>query len=214
VTPPDDSPPDASVATDETTLAAEPAAPADPADAPAPDAPPAPPPPVADSWPADGIVRQPDPRSVPLNQTVGWITTAVLTSGTLLGLVIFWIAADPPRWVILLLAVVAAAAFAGLVWMATRWPAIEHRHSFYVVDAGGLEIRRGVYWRSVITVPRSRVQLTDVSQGPLERSYGLGTLIVYTAGTDHAQVDLPGLDHATALAIRDHLLPRASDDAV
>jgi membrane protein YdbS with pleckstrin-like domain len=59
------------------------------------------------------------------------------------------------------------------------------------VDARGLEIRRGVFWRSVVNVPRSRVQHTDVSQGPLERSYGLGTLIVYTAGTDHAQVNSP-----------------------
>ena len=63
-------------------------------------------------------------------------------------------------------------------------------------------------------MPRSRVQHTDVSQGPLERGYGLGTLVIYTAGTDHAKVDLHGLDHATALAIRDHLLPREGGDAV
>ena len=44
-------------------------------------------------------------------------------------------------------------------------------------------------------VPRSRVQHTDVSQGPLERNHGLGTLVVYTAGTDHAKVELGGLDH-------------------
>jgi membrane protein YdbS with pleckstrin-like domain len=58
------------------------------------------------------------------------------------------------------------------------------------------------------------VQHTDVSQGPLERRYGLGTRVIFTAGTDHARVDLKGLDHATALAIRDHLLPRGGDDAV
>ena len=38
--------------------------------------------------------------------------------------------------------------------------------------------------------------------------------IVYTAGTEHSRVELPGLDHATALSLRDHLLPRGSDDAV
>ena len=170
--------------------------------------------PAADAWPADGVLRQPDPRSVPLNQTVGWITTAFLSAGLMLGLLIFWLAAAPPRWASLLLVLGFVAAVAGLAWTSSRWPAIEHRHTFYVVNAHGLEIRRGVYWRSVINVPRSRVQHTDVSQGPLERSYGLGTLIVYTAGTNHAQVDLAGLDHATALAIRNHLLPRASDNAV
>jgi membrane protein YdbS with pleckstrin-like domain len=58
------------------------------------------------------------------------------------------------------------------------------------------------------------VQHTDVSQGPLERTYGLGTLAIFTAGTDHAQVSLHGLDHGTALRIRDHLLPGESTDAV
>ncbi len=75
-----------------------------------------------------------------------------------------------------------------LYWWAER----EYRHTFYRLDAQGIEIRRGVYWRVVINVPRSRVQHTDVSQGPVERRYGLGTLVIYTAGTDHAKVDLAG----------------------
>ena len=69
-------------------------------------------------------------------------------------------------------------------------------------------------WRSVTHVPRSRVQHTDVSQGPLERRYGLGTLVVYTAGTDHARVSLPGLAWETALALRDELRLDRSDDDV
>jgi membrane protein YdbS with pleckstrin-like domain len=82
------------------------------------------------------------------------------------------------------------------------------------VDGRGIEIRRGVVWRKVINVPRSRVQHTDVSQGPLERVHGLGTLAIYTAGTDHAEVSLHGLDHQTSLRIRDHLLPGETSDAV
>ena len=45
-------------------------------------------------------------------------------------------------------------------------------------------------------------------------AFGLGTLVIYTAGTDHARVELPGLPHTRALAIRDHLLPAGGDDAV
>ena len=66
----------------------------------------------------------------------------------------------------------------------------------------------------VTNVPRSRVQHTDVSQGPLERRYGVGTLVIHTAGTDDAVVTQRGLTHGTALAIRDHLLPREGPDAV
>jgi membrane protein YdbS with pleckstrin-like domain len=71
-----------------------------------------------------------------------------------------------------------------------------------------------VIWRAVSNVPRSRVQHTDVAQGPLDRKYGLGKLIIYTAGTQHSRVELPGLEHQTALAIRDHLLPRQAADVV
>jgi len=90
---------------------------------------------------------------------------------------------------------------------------IDYRHASYRLDEQCLEIRRGVFWRTIVTVPRSRVQHTDVSQGPLERRLGLGTLVVYTAGTDHARVSLGGLEHARALRIREQLLPRG-DDAV
>ena len=63
-------------------------------------------------------------------------------------------------------------------------------------------------------VPRSRIQHTDVSQGPLERRHGLGTLVVYTAGTQHSEVKLHGLEFSIAQRIRTHLLPRDQSDAV
>ena len=72
------------------------------------------------------------------------------------------------------------------MWWAHFWPALAYRYASYVVGPDGLEIRRGVLFRSVTNVPRSRVQHTDVSQGPIERAHRLGSLIVYTAGTDHA----------------------------
>ena len=113
---------------------------------------------------------------------------------------------------VILVAAVAFLAF--LTWLMQVWPPIEYRHMSYRVDAAGLEIRRGVYWKHAINVPRSRIQHTDVSQGPVERRYGLGTLAIHTAGTEHARVELPGLPHDTALAIRDHLLPRDLIDAI
>jgi membrane protein YdbS with pleckstrin-like domain len=95
-----------------------------------------------------------------------------------------------------------------------RWPAISYRHTSYRVDEAGLEIMRGVYWRTTTNVPRSRIQHTDVSQGPLERRYSLGTLVVYTAGTQHSEVTLSGLEFTIAQRIRAHLLPRDQGDAV
>lgn len=87
---------------------------------------------------------------------------------------------------------------------ATRWS----------VDDAHLRIRRGVWWRKEIHVPRSRIQHTDVTQGPLQRHYGVATFVVHTAGTTYATVSLEGLAHARAQALRDRLVVGDGDDGV
>lgn len=161
---------------------------------------------------ADGIERPLDPRVVTVDRigaaiTFGVLSLTVLFSGLMLlrtspswGMLLFW-----SLWLI---------ASAALGWATWTWPAVASRHASYKVDRWGIEIRRGVIWRILIDVPRSRVQHTDVAQGPLERRFGLGTLVIYTAGTDHARIDLRGLDYDTALRVRDHLLPKEESDAV
>lgn len=78
----------------------------------------------------------------------------------------------------------------------------------------GLWVDRGVYWRSETFVPRARVQHTDVSQGPIARRYGIAQLKVFTAGTHAAEIEIDGLAHADALALRDRLLGREGRDGV
>lgn len=163
---------------------------------------------------ADGVGRALDPRSISLNRTVGWMVAGVVLLCISGGLAIVLVQDAGPGFLRALLVFLWVAAVLAFSWLAHRWPVIEHRHASYRVDEQGIEIRKGVVWRKVMNVPRSRVQHTDVSQGPLERRYGLGTLVIYTAGTAYARVDLQGLDHATALSIRDHLLPREGGDAV
>ncbi len=163
---------------------------------------------------ADGVERPLDPRSVELQRIVAWIVTGSIAFGLLVAFVFGFLLAPLPGWAMALLALIWILPTLALAWWAQRWPEVEHRYASYKLDEQGIEIRRGVVWRQVINVPRSRVQHTDVSQGPLERSHGLGTLVIYTAGTDYAQVAVHGLDHATALRIRDHLLPGEGGDAV
>lgn len=150
-----------------------------------------------------------DPRFISLQRELGWYWTA----GVSLAVVAASVAVLGPRrwyWCLLIWAVATPA----LAYWSYRWAEIEYRHTAYRVDDEGIEIQSGVFWRAVSNVPRSRVQHTDVAQGPLERKYGLGRLIIYTAGTQHSRVELPGLAHATALTIRDHLLPRQTVDVI
>ena len=176
-------------------------------------------PPVSKPPPAEppfepATVRRLDPDFVPFQRVIGWIVTAVMSVGLLVIAVVVWLQADLSGLASVLLLPGWLVATLGIAWLFYAWPAVHYRHVSYVLDAEGIEIRTGVWWRQIISVPRSRVQHIDVSQGPMERSYGLGRLVVYTAGTNHSRVELAGLSHAVALALRNYLLPRGSDDAV
>ncbi len=156
-----------------------------------------------------------DPRVIPLQRIAGGIFAAVVSLGSMVGLginMIVW--DDAPGWTWIARPLLWLALVAFLAWHAWRWPPRAYEHTSYRVDDQGIEIRTGVFWRVVINVPRSRVQHIDVSQGPLERRYGLGTLVIFTAGTDHAKVQLEGLEHGRALSIRERLLPTGAADAV
>jgi hypothetical protein len=160
---------------------------------------------------ADGESHPLDPRWIPYQRQVA-LVSATLTALTLIGLVAIAVRLGPlPAAPFIALALFAAVANAALrQW----WPGLAYRYASYRLGVRSLEIRRGVLWRSWIDVPRSRIQHSDVSQGPFERLHGLGTLSVYTAGTHHALVRLHGLDYSRALAIRDHLIQSDDDDVV
>ncbi|WP_295362359.1 PH domain-containing protein [Arenimonas sp.] len=99
-----------------------------------------------------------------------------------------------------------------LVWLArARW-----RRTHWRLDANGLRVRRGLVWRSEVLVPRSRVQHLDLERGPIERRFGLATLVVHTAGTRMHALRQSGFHDADAVALRDALLPEADrhDDSL
>jgi membrane protein YdbS with pleckstrin-like domain len=94
------------------------------------------------------------------------------------------------------------------------WPDAYYRRLRFGTDAAGIAIERGIFWQSRIAVPRARIQHTDVSQGPLQRRFGVGTLTLYTAGSRYTKIELPGLAHAEALDLRDALLAESGDSGV
>lgn len=161
----------------------------------------------------DGFLRL-DPRYVLVRQLGALITSGVIATIALLALVSLVVATRPAWSFIWLGAGAWLVATALLTWWLWTWPAKAYQYASYRLDNDGLEIRRGVIWRGIVNVPRTRVQHTDVSQGPIERSHGLSTLMVHTAGTEHAMVVLPGLSREDALSLRDQLLPRDDRDAV
>ena len=160
-----------------------------------------------------------DPRSIQLDRVVGWIVFGVLVglySGFVAVISLAIVLRDErgALWLPIALFALWPVIAGALAWVAHRLPELNYRYTSWRIDDVGLMIRTGVFWRTEISVARSRVQHIDVSQGPLERRFGLATLAVYTAGTEHSQVTLSGLAHPVALAARDALLPASDVDAV
>lgn len=81
-----------------------------------------------------------------------------------------------------------------------------------------LYIERGVFTRTKTVVPYVRVQHVDSQRSPLERTVGLATVVVYTAGSRSSDVAIPGLtpDRAEELqeSLRRLAIESAGEDAV
>jgi len=161
-----------------------------------------------------GKERRVDPRSVKAARIVGLASILVVAMVPLTLVTIGWALGGIPGAVYLGLLGGWLVLLSLLLTIAYRWPAARHERLLYLIDEGGLRIRRGVFWRKVIWIPISRVQHTDFSQGPVQRSFGLATLTVHTAGTAGASISLSGLDHGVAARLCDHLRPDRVTDAV
>lgn len=168
-------------------------------------------PPAVDAF--DGFTRV-DPLSVKAEKMVGLVICGVLSVVLPISLSLFTWLFDWSATLTGVTSVGGATLVALLLFYSLRWPPLEYRHLSYRVDEQRIEIRRGVIWRTVISVPRNRIQHTDVAQGPLQRHYGLATLVIHTAGTHNYEVTLEGLARPRALAVRESLLVDRSPDAV
>lgn len=109
---------------------------------------------------------------------------------------------------------VLAAVFVLLAWWLLSYPVWAWRRLRLVMAPDRLTIRSGVVWQTTSVVPRNRLQFVEVTQGPLERLLGLGTLTLHTAGTTNSVVVMPGLDHTTATGLKEELLEALASDSI
>jgi len=91
----------------------------------------------------------------------------------------------------------------GLLVGVYRW--IDAGYRGWALRDHDIAAREGVLWRRVTTLPFARIQHAETSSGPLERWRGLARLKLYTAGGMTSDLDLIGLDAATADTLREHL---------
>lgn len=95
------------------------------------------------------------------------------------------------------------AATVGARWRYERW-------SFRFAPLA-LELRHGVWFRTVSAVPYHRIQQIDVEQGPIERRLGIVSLALTTASTA-SDGWVPGIPAEEADGIRRRLVEFADRD--
>lgn len=78
----------------------------------------------------------------------------------------------------------------------------------YMLREDDLLFRRGIMFERIVAVPYGRLQLVDITRGPLLRALGLSTLKFVTASAATG-VQLPGLTQSDAEELRDRLVELA-----
>lgn len=93
---------------------------------------------------------------------------------------------------------------AGLAWTFVITPR-QARAYGYQLRRDDLVFRRGILWQRVVAVPYGRMQLIDITHGPLDRGFGIAQLKLATAAASTGVV-IPGLRQAAAEQLRDTLV--------
>ncbi|MFS0892646.1 PH domain-containing protein [Microbacterium sp. 179-I 3D3 NHS] len=75
----------------------------------------------------------------------------------------------------------------------------------YMLRADDIVFRKGILWQRMIAVPYGRMQLVDITQGPLDRAFGVSQLKMVTAAATTG-VQIPGLTQSASEALRDTLI--------
>jgi membrane protein YdbS with pleckstrin-like domain len=75
----------------------------------------------------------------------------------------------------------------------------------YQLRRDDLVFRRGILWQRVVAVPYGRMQLIDITHGPLDRGFGIAQLKLVTAAASMGVV-IPGLKQDAAEQLRDTLV--------
>lgn len=149
-----------------------------------------------------------DPRAITLWRVSGAIGTLPLLVA---GAVTSWFLV---RWADFslfagALPLVAAAALVAL--FAGVLPALRWRRWRYEIREEEVDLQRGIVWVSRTLVPLARIQHVDTRHGPLQRWFGLATVVFYTAAGSN---QIPELSAPIAAEVRDRIsaLTREQDE--
>lgn len=143
----------------------------------------------------DGVWHQISPK---------YLVVQLISNGAVLALIVaaalvLWLGMGM-QWVLLPAAIGAVITIAMLAVIPRQARSIG-----YQLRADDLVFRRGILWQRMVAVPYGRMQLVDITHGPLDRGFGIAQLKLVTAAAATG-VTIPGLTQAAAERLRDTLI--------
>ncbi|WP_227468225.1 PH domain-containing protein [Microbacterium sp. YJN-G] len=143
----------------------------------------------------DGVWHQISPRYVASQFVQNAIFIAIVVAAAfVIGLVL------EQTWVWVPAAVVIAITVITLIVLPRQAKALG-----YMLRDDDVVFRKGILWQRMVAVPYGRMQLVDITQGPLDRAFGVSQLKMVTAAATTG-VQIPGLTQGAAEALRDTLI--------
>ncbi|MGK0722075.1 PH domain-containing protein [Leucobacter sp. W1478] len=157
---------------------------------------------IVSAWPNSGQEWQRvSPKYAWADLAMNLIMTLIVVA--VFVLIVLFADEKPPPLVIALFAAVTVVLLLSAAFAFRRVRAIG-----YILREDDLLFRKGIMFERVVAVPYGRLQLVDVTRGPLLRSLGLASLKFVTASAATG-VNLPGLPLQDAEALRDRLIELA-----
>ena len=139
---------------------------------------------------------------------VQYYATAILFSILLVALlcaIFFWRIYTDLVWIVLLPTIY-------LLLLGLRLFLIERGYKIlgYALRERDILFRRGIFFRTLTTLPFNRVQHCEIAEGIIERSFELSTLHVYTAGGESSDLSIPGLPRVTAERLKEYIADKTA----
>lgn len=82
----------------------------------------------------------------------------------------------------------------------------------YAVRERDVMYKSGLIIRNTHVSPFNRIQHCTVTAGPLDRKYGLSTLVLYTAGSNATDLHIPGLKEEQANTLKEWITKKIADE--
>jgi uncharacterized protein len=134
-----------------------------------------------------------------------WLITFIVIAAAAVPLIIYVPMSAVTKLLIGISAVVLLAGY----WLVQE---VSFKYLAYTIRDKDLIFQKGWIIRTFKVCPINRIQNCSVHQGPLERKFNLATLILYTAGSQGADMRIPGLTDDEANRLRQFILQKINNE--